>query len=167
VAEQRCTLCGRLLDSHDRHVRFRLPEPVLTSPGQEKAPGSWLSHDTPETSVMMQVPAIGAFVRALLPVCLSGGHTVTFGVWAGIDPRELQRAFAIWWEPEYRDLRLEGALANSIPPWGLLAAPVTLVVRDPQQPPYCSESPDQQLSRVLNEQWPHADILDALPGGGE
>jgi hypothetical protein len=156
-------MCGRPLDAHDRHVRFRLPEPVLTSPAQEKAPGSWLSHDSPETSVMMQVPAIGAFVRAVLPVHLSGGHSVTFGVWVGIDPRELQRVFAVWWGPEYRDLRLDGALANSIPPWGLLAAPVTLTVRDPRQTPYCSESQNPSLSQVLNDQWPHADILDALP----
>jgi hypothetical protein len=156
-------MCGRPLDAHDRHVRFRLPAPVLTSPAQEKAPGSWLSHDSPEASVIMQVPAIGAFVRALLPVRLSGGHTVTFGVWVGINPRELQRVFAIWWEPEYRALRLDGTLANSIPPWGLLAAPVTLTVRDPQQTPYCSESQNPQLSQVLNDQWPHEDILDALP----
>ena len=112
---------------------------------------------------MMQVPAIGAFVRALLPVRLSGGHTITFGVWVGINPRELQRVFAVWWEPEYRHLRLDGALANSIPPWGLLAAPVTLIVRDPEQTPCCSESQDPSLSRVLTDQWPHEDILEALP----
>ena len=46
---------------------------------------------------MMQVPAIGAFVRALLPVRLSGGHTITFGVWVGINPQELQRVFAVCW----------------------------------------------------------------------
>lgn len=38
-------------------------------------PVSWLSHLSPETSVMMQVPSSGAFVRALLPVSLTGGHT--------------------------------------------------------------------------------------------
>lgn len=112
---------------------------------------------------MMQIPGIGAFVRALLPVHLTGGHTVTYGVWVAIDPQELRRVFAVWWEPEYRDLRLDGALANSIPPWGLLAASVTLTVRDPQQTPYCSQSQDPRLSRVLSDQWPHEDILDALP----
>ena len=65
-------------------------------------------------------------------------------------------------EPEYQDLRLEGALANSIQPWGLLAASVSLAVRDPQQTPYCSGSSEPQLSRVLGEEWPHEDILDAL-----
>jgi hypothetical protein len=112
---------------------------------------------------MMQVPAIGAFVRALLPVSLTGGHTVTYGVWVAIDPQQLQHAFAVWWEPEYKELRLDGLLANSIQPWGLMAAPVSLAVRDPEQTPYCAASPDPQLSRVLTEQWPHDEILDSLP----
>lgn len=33
-------------------------------------------------------------------------------------------------------------LANALQPWGLLAAPVGLAVRDPEQTPYCAESPD-------------------------
>jgi len=156
-------MCGRPLDAHDRHVRFRLPEPVLATAAQEHTPGTWLSHDSAQSSVMMQIPSVGAFVRALLPVKLTGGHTVTYGVWAAIDPRQLQRVFAVWWTPEYKDLRLDGLLANSIRPWGLLAAPVSLAVRDPEQTPYCSASTDQQLSRVLSEQWPHEDILDSLP----
>ena len=156
-------MCGRPLVAHDRHVRFRLPEPVLATAAQERAPGAWLSHDSAQSSVMMQIPSVGAFVRALLPVKLTGEHTVTYGVWVAIDPRQLQRVFAVWWTPEYQDLRLDGLLANSIRPWGLLAAPVSLAVRDPQQTPYCSASTDQQLSRVLSEQWPHEDILDSLP----
>jgi hypothetical protein len=156
-------MCGRPLVAHDRHVRFRLPEPVLATSARERAAGAWLSHDSAESSVMMQVPSVGAFVRALLPIALTGAHTVTYGVWVAIGPRQLQRVFAIWWAPEYKDLRLDGFLANSIRPWGLLAAPVSLAVRDPQQTPYCSASTDQQLSRVLSERWPHEDILDALP----
>jgi hypothetical protein len=156
-------MCGRPVEDHDRHVRFRLPDPVLASPAQEKTPGAWLSHDGPESSVMMQIPSTGAFVRALLPVSLTGGHTVTFGVWVGIDPRELQRVFAVWWTPKYPGLRLDGHLANRIQPWGLLAAPVSLAVRDPEHTPYCSSSPDPLLSRVLTGQWPHEEILDALP----
>jgi hypothetical protein len=125
-------MCGHLVDAHNRHVRFRLPEPVLASPGREKAPGAGLSHDTPEPPDSPE----------------------RF--------RELQRVFGIWWKPEYQDLRLDGILAN-FQPWGLLAAPVTLLVRDPQHTPYCSDSSDPQLSRVLRDEWPHEDILDALP----
>lgn len=75
---------------------------------------------------MMQIPGVGPFVRALLVVRLTGGYAVTYGVWAGVHPDDLQRAFRVWWAPEYENLRLDGLLANPIPPWGLLAAPVTL-----------------------------------------
>lgn len=51
---------------------------------------------------MMQIPPFGGFVRALLPISLAGGHKMTYGVWVGIHPQDLQRAFAVWWEPEPR-----------------------------------------------------------------
>ena len=66
VDEQRCGMCGGPVDAHDRQIRFRLPEPVLDSPEQGRVPGAWLSHESPEASVMMQ------FVRALLAVRLTG-----------------------------------------------------------------------------------------------
>ena len=81
--EQRCGTCGGPVDAHDRQIRFRLPEPVLDSPGQERIPGAWLSHESLEASVMMQIPGVGPFVRALLVVRLTGGYAVTYGVWAG------------------------------------------------------------------------------------
>jgi len=125
--------------------------------------GTWLSHEDPGTSVMMQVAGLGAFVRALLPVRLTGGHTVTYGVWVSIHPDDLQRAFAVWWQPEYTELTLDGALASELQPWGLLGAPVSLAVPDPEQTPYCVHSPDPLLSQVLTQPWSHPEILDALP----
>ena len=163
MAEQRCGVCGRPADAHDRHVRSGLPDPVAASPGQERVPGAWLSQGSPESSVMMQIPGAGPFVRALVPVRLTGGHTVTYGAWIGIHPDDLQRAFRVWWKPEHKDLRLNGVLANSIQPWGLLAAPVSLAVRDAQQTPYCVSSLDPLLSRVMSEDWPHENVLQALP----
>jgi hypothetical protein len=163
VTDQICAQCGRVLDAQDRHVRFGLPDPVLDRSRAGLPDGTWMNHADPRTSVMMQVPTLGAFVRALLPVRLTGGHIVTYGVWVGIDPRDMQRAFAVWCQPEYTGLVLKGVLANALQPWGLLGAPVSLVVRDPDQTPYCAESPDPLLSRVLTEQWPHADIIHALP----
>jgi hypothetical protein len=111
---------------------------------------------------MMQVPSVGPFVRALLPVSLSGGFTITFGVWLLVHPDDFQRAYRIWWEPEYADLVLDGWLANALPGWGLLATPVRAVVRDPEETPYCSESPDQPLAAVLSQRWPHDVVLDAI-----
>jgi hypothetical protein len=104
---------------------------------------AWLSHESPEASVMMQIPGVGP--------------------WAGVHPNDLQRDFRVGWEPEYEDLRVEGALANPIPAWGLLAAPVTWAVNDPEHTPYCVRSSDHMLSRVLGEVWPHKDVLETLP----
>jgi hypothetical protein len=160
VLSDSCPACGLPLDGHDRHIRFTLPDPVFDSPAREGAPDTWMSHDTARESVMMQVPAIGAFVRVLLPIKLAGGHTLTYGVWLGIDPRELESVYDVWWEPGYRDLRLTGRLANAIRPWGLLAAPVETVVRDPDETPYCDRSDDPGLDRVLRDEWPHELVLD-------
>ncbi|GAA3233729.1 hypothetical protein GCM10010532_070620 [Dactylosporangium siamense] len=142
-------------------MRFTLPDPVLDLPEQERTPDTWMSHASARESVMMQVPGLGAFVRALLPVRLTGGYTITFGVWIAIDPAHLQGIHAIWMEPEYQDLRMAGWLANAVPPWGLLFAPVQTVVRDPDQTPYCDSSADPQLDRVLHEEWPHDLVLAA------
>jgi hypothetical protein len=130
---------------------------------RENARGAWLSHESPEASVMMQIPGVGPFVRALLVVRLVAGYAVTYGVWVGAHPDDLQHAFRVWWESGYETLRLEGRLANSVPPWGLLAPPVTLAVKDPEHAPYCVSSSDHMLSRVLGQKWPHKDVLEALP----
>lgn len=67
-----CELCGRPTDAHDRQVRFRLPDPVLRASEQDRAQGTWKTHEDPDAAVMMMVPELGAFVRALLPVQLTG-----------------------------------------------------------------------------------------------
>jgi len=144
-------------------VRFRLPEPVLAAPERELTEGTWMSHETPEVSVMMQVPQVGCFVRCLLPVHLSGGFEVRFGVWLGVAPDDLQRAVRVWWEPEYSQLVLDGRLANRLPIWDCLAAPARASVRSAHATPYISGSADALLSQVISEEWPHEPVLAALP----
>ena len=56
----------------DRQARFRLPDPVPDNPERHRVSGAWPSHATPDAPVMMQVPEVGVFVRALLPVKLTG-----------------------------------------------------------------------------------------------
>jgi hypothetical protein len=163
VATSTCPTCGRTLDEHDRDVRFTLPDPVLDLPKGDTTEGVWMSGSNARVSVMMQVPGAGAFIRALLPVKLTGGYTVTYGVWVGIHPEDLQRAFTVWWAPEYVDLRLSGRLANRIQPWGLLAAPVELGVLDADATPYCVSSRDPTLAAVLAQEWDHTRVLDTLP----
>jgi hypothetical protein len=161
VSHEACTTCGRPTDAHDRHIRFQLPTPIFDLPDWEQLPGLWMSHETPNKSVMLQADGYGAFIRALLPIRLEGGHRLTYGVWIGVHPAQLQEAFAVWWGdgPAYLDLRLDGRLANQIEPWGLLGAPVVATVRDPDETPYCATSDDPLLTRVLSETWPHDEAL--------
>ena len=161
----RCEKCGRPVEEHDRHVRFRLPDPVLTLPDREATPGAWLSEPDPARAVMMQVPGLGAFVRCLLPVHLTGGYTLTLGVWLGVDPADLRRAYEIWWEPGYKDLALDGHLANRLPIWDLLAARAHAEVTNPEATPYITATSDPKLARVLSDDWPHEDLLAAVSSG--
>jgi hypothetical protein len=159
--KRKCGMCGETLAAHGRDVRFRLPDPVLNSPEQHRAEGSWLSEPDPVTATLMQVPNISPFVRALLPVKLQGGHEFRFGVWIAIHPDDLQDAFRVWNAPEYANLKLTGYLANKIQPWGLFAVPVNLAVLNAEQTPYCVSSPNEELNDVLTREWPH-DILTSL-----
>jgi hypothetical protein len=74
-----CPTCGRPLSEHERDIRFGLPDPVLDLPERERTAGTWMSHGSPSESVMVQVPGGGAFVRALQPLTLTGGYSVTYG----------------------------------------------------------------------------------------
>jgi hypothetical protein len=155
--DARCPTCGRELDSHDRHVRFGLPDPVLAIPEEEREDRTWQTED------MMQVQGCGAFIRALLPVKLTGDHSVTFGIWLAVHPDDLQRAFRVWWAPEYQAFTVDAWLANALPIWGLLTAPVRARVRREGEVPYVVSSHDQDMARVLTSEWDHERILSALP----
>jgi hypothetical protein len=163
TASHSCATCGRPLDVHNRHVRFTFPDPLLAASEDQRrkalavrAGRQSRSHDAGSRG--------GPFLRALLPIHLSGSYTLRFGLWLLVHPDDLQRAVRLCWSPEYADFKVDGWLANSIPPWGLLAAPVTAVVRDPNQTPDCDTSTEPMLTRVLAEDWPHEDVLAALLG---
>lgn len=70
----------------------------------------------------------------------------------------------MWHKPEYVHLELDGWLANAIKPWGMLAAPVHVVVREPGHTPYCDSSSDPTLDAVLRHVWPHQTVLSASDG---
>ncbi|GAB3261390.1 hypothetical protein GCM10027425_24780 [Alteromonas gracilis] len=160
-----CQICGGQTCEHDRHVRFRLPDPVLSLPEQEHTEGTWMSDQAggANQSVMMRVPGVGDFLRALLPVSLSGGYSVTYGVWVGVRPEDLKQAYDVWWDPSYVEFKVEGLLANAIQPWGLLGTPVNLAVTDPDATPVCVASNDPALEDVLRLEWPHQQVLGPLP----
>lgn len=158
-----CSVCGLATHDRDRHVRFRLPDPVLQLPDRDDSEGVWKSEPDPNRAVMMMVPNLGGFLRALLPVHLSGGDTVTLGVWVGLHPDDLKRAYDLWWDCAYPSLTLSGRLANALPEWDLLGVSVELEVIDPNATPYCVRSSDAEMSRVLSEEWDRARVLSGLP----
>ncbi|AZS44410.1 hypothetical protein BWL13_01999 [Microbacterium oleivorans] len=81
MSEHRRDAAGHELDEYDRHIRFRLPDPVLAHPGSEYADDTWgLIDGDPMQSSFLMVQHVGCFLRALLPVQLTGGYSVTFGV---------------------------------------------------------------------------------------
>jgi hypothetical protein len=151
-----CSICGRPLEEHDRHVRFVLPEPVLAVPAEERQARTW------GNDVLMQVDGVGAFVRILLAVKLTGGHKLTYGAWLSVHPDRLRHAWEIWRTPAYSGLRLDGVLANTLPAWPseTYAKPMVAAVLDVDHVPYAVDSPDDFMRRVLREEWPH----DMLPG---
>lgn len=150
--DQPCAQCGQPTSPTDRHVRFSWPD-ALYGEDPTTIEGLWLSHDTPEASVMLQT-ADAAFVRVLLPIRLDDGGSVTYGVWWQVEVEDMHRAFAVWTAPEYVDLRLEGRLANDVPPGQAVGAAGIAVVRDPDQTPYVDDSNHPLLNRLLVETWP-------------
>src|SRR5437870_10788113 len=62
-----CATCGRALDAHNRHARFKFPDPVLAASEDQRAK-PWQSDPDPNRAVMMHVPDVCPFLRALLTV---------------------------------------------------------------------------------------------------
>lgn len=163
MTDGRCPTCGRPLDEHKRHLRFRLPEPVLEVPESERGDRTW------GNDVLMQVRDVGAFVRVMVPIRLTGGYTVTYGAWLSVPPADLRHAWEVWWTPVYAGPQLTGVLANMLPLWEqeTYAKPLSAAVRDAESAPYAADSSDPFLRRVLQEEWPHGPILEALARYGQ
>jgi hypothetical protein len=155
-----CASCGRALDVHDRNTRFRLPDALLRLREEDWKPTAWGSPDRD----MLEVPGIGSFIRSLLQVHLSGGFSVTFGLWLEVSPGDLRRAYDLWGDEQYASFLLQGVGANSIPPWEaqVLGKDVTAAVADPTVLPVVVESSDPIVRGIIEEEWPHEEILAAL-----
>jgi len=135
-----------------------LPEPVLAVPVEQCPARTW------GNDVMMMVQEVGAFVRVLVPIQLTGGFTVTFGAWLGVHPDDLRRTYEIWSTVDYADLELDGRLANMLPPWEdqTYRRQLRVRVQNPDQVPYAADSKDAGLQRILSGEWPHELVLAAV-----
>ena len=154
-----CPTCGRPLDEHNRQVRFKRPDAVFAIPGDDLAGRVW--GDDP----LLAVKDVGFFVRTLLPVKLTGGYTVTFGIWLTVESDVLYQAYQVWHASEYADLEISGEVANALPNWGeaVVGGRVSTEVRDPDQIPYVCGSDDPLILRILTDEWPHDEVLPYLP----
>ena len=156
-----CPTCGRVLDEtheHDRHIRFKLPEPVLDIPEDERPERTW------GNDVLMAVRDLGSFVRILIPVKCSAGYTVTYSAWLGVRQDDLKRAWEVWTDDAYVQLRLNGILANMLPAWEdeTYKKPLEAAVLNPEHTPYAIDSSDEFMHRVLHDEWPHELVLAAI-----
>jgi hypothetical protein len=140
----------------DLAVRSTWPDPMLAlSPEEREA--TWGNNH------LREAPGIGAFVRCLMPVRLTGGGSIEYSVWISVDPPVVHHAAEIWETPAYADLQLEGRVANSIKPWAdLMGAPARAEVRDEESIPYLAADEGTLLHRVLHEEWDRDDVLARL-----
>jgi hypothetical protein len=152
-----CQRCGQALDPRSLDVRVTLPDPVLAMPVAERASRTWGGDP------LLQVDEVGAFVRCLLPVHLTGGLLLTFGTWLAVHPDDLRRAHAVWETDGYVALELTGVLANAIKPWGDgTLGRARIAVRDADHLPYVVASPHAVLGRVIADEWDRDSVLMCL-----
>jgi hypothetical protein len=151
-----CSCCGAPLDPVDLDIRSALPDPILRlSP--EQRPSVWGNRN------FQQADNVGAFVRCLMPVTLTGASTVTYSVWLSVHPDQLRQAYAHWDTPAYADLQLDGVIANAIKPWpDLFGEAARAEVRDVDSLPYLVATQHGLLSRVLSEVWDRDDVLSRI-----
>lgn len=97
------------------------------------------------------------FVRAVLPVRLSGDLELWLGAWLRVSAEEARRAGEVWRGPDYATLRLTGTFAHDIKPWdGLLSAEAVVEVDDPDSLPYFTRHP------LLGHDWDREEVLSAF-----
>ncbi|MER5867155.1 DUF2199 domain-containing protein [Kitasatospora sp. NPDC002040] len=116
--------CGALLDTGDPRFNLALPDPVAElSAEQQEQVVSFRSDQVVLTRT------IGGFVRALLPIPLTDGRTVTLGVWISLEEDACKELTGlVRAENDATRPSFEGRLANGVEPYGdaVLAAPVTI-----------------------------------------
>jgi hypothetical protein len=157
-----CGFCGRSLDGHDLHFRFRFPDTLAERLDGGLDP-SEITGDPDHDDVIRLGEDV--FVRVLLRVRLEDGARVTFGTWLEVEREAIRSVAEIWQTPAYANVVLHGRLANAVPPWGdeVRGATATISVLDVDSPPYVTASDDASLARVLEDEWPAEAVLAALP----
>ncbi|MCE7003841.1 DUF2199 domain-containing protein [Kibdelosporangium philippinense] len=156
----RCGCCGDLMDTADQiDFAFDMPD-VAHEPDAEVEE---------VTSRLVRVRGAGGFVRCVMPVALTGDVRLWLGVWVRVSDTDFDYVVTVWSKEEYRELAVQGTLANLVMPWGyeIREAPLTATVREASQLPHADTSEHPMLHRVLTEVWNRDAVLsrfaDAVP----
>jgi len=99
------------------------------------------------------------FVRSLLQLPLTDGHSLTYSAWFEVDQATFQRVLEEWWAPTYLALTFVGRLANGIPGLEIVDSECALAVVNPDEVPFVQSvvgNPD-----VLTVARPHHEVLEA------
>jgi hypothetical protein len=108
----------------------------------------------------LAIKDVGFFLRVLMPVELTDGFAVEFGTWLETDADDFRTAWQTWNFPEYKDLVVQGYIANTIAPWDKFGhSLVTAVVREPDRVPFVIADGNAELETVMGTTWPHARVL--------
>lgn len=163
--EGRCSCCDGELDEHDRHFRFGLPDRVAVLPGGHETAGIGMSDPDPYAADFLESADLGCFVRAMLRTPLTDGYALTCCVWVAVTPEDARRIGSAWGDPSlYAALRFEGKLANALPHFGLLDAPVSVAAGLLGTLPSVVSSDDPDLSRILVIETDADSVLADFPG---
>ncbi|AGL20760.1 DUF2199 domain-containing protein [Actinoplanes sp. N902-109] len=152
-----CSCCGAPLDPVNLAIRTEWPDALKDLP-PDRREAIW------GDGTLRRDPDLGAFIRCMMPVQLTGGGTVEYSVWLRIDDNQMRKALHFWDLPEYADLTLVGTVANDVKPWeGMLGEPARAEVRDPGTIPWLIAQPETLLHRILHDTWDRDDILSRIP----
>jgi hypothetical protein len=149
-----CPNCGIAPDPEGKPFSITFEQPDVI----EEIPEELL--DTWGADPFLAIKDIGFFVRVILPVKLTDGYGVHFGTWLEVHSEDFRTAWQQWNFPEYKDLAIDGYVANDIAPWGKIPhALVKATVVDMAEVPYLTSSDNEAISKILADTWPHDDVL--------
>jgi hypothetical protein len=108
----------------------------------------------------LAIKTVGFFVRVVLPIKCTDDFAVDFGTWLEVSDESFRTAWLNWNTPEYKDLVLEGYLANAVAPWPEFPhSMVTATVRDPNEVPVVTSASHGDIMALMRMEWPHARVL--------
>jgi hypothetical protein len=149
-----CACCGIAPDPRGRPFSITFEQPDVISQIEPELLDTWGGDP------FLAIKNVGFFMRVILPVKLNDGFAIDFGTWLEIYSEDFKTAWQTWNLPEYKDLEIEGYLANEIPSFGALPhALVKATVRDLEQVPYLTSSENETFAKLLGDTWPHAKVL--------